>query len=118
MQWIRMEKAGYKMGSAMPKNTDDKYTQMSLFDYVDSDVGDEDEFRMIRPEGGGGTSFEIIFDHIRDFMADDPPVSVIILTDGWAPFPDVSAAMDIPVLWVLTSEDVQPPWGKTARIAV
>ena len=77
---------------------------------------DEDEFRMIRPEGGGGTSFKIIFEYIRDFMADDPPVSVIILTDGYAPFPDSSAAMDIPVLWVLTTEDVQPPWGKTARI--
>ena len=78
---------------------------------------DEDEFCMIRPEGGGGTSFKIIFEYIRDFMADDPPVSVIILTDGGASFPDISASMDIPVLWVLTTEDVQPPWGKTARIS-
>ncbi len=93
---------------------------LGFFDAVvvePKEFADEDEFRMIRPEGGGGTSFKIIFEYIRDFMADDPPVSVIILTDGYAPFPDISAAMDIPVLWVLTSEDVQPPWGKTARIS-
>ena len=46
-------------------------------------------------------------------MADDPPVSVIILTDGYAPFPDRSAAMNIPVLWVLTTENVLPPWGNS-----
>ena len=92
---------------------------MGFFDAVviePEEFADEDEFRIIRPEGGGGTSFEVIFEYIRDFMADDPPVSVIILTDGGASFPDISASMDIPVLWVLTTEDVQPPWGKTARI--
>jgi len=47
---------------------------------------------------------------------DKPPVSIIILTDGYAPFPDESMALGIPVLWLLNNEKVEPPWGKIARI--
>ncbi len=77
---------------------------------------DIESFMIIRPKGGGGTSFEVIFDYVRDKMADDPPVSIIILTDGYAPFPDESVAMDIPVLWIINNESVEVPWGKVARI--
>lgn len=78
---------------------------------------DEDEFKIIRPEGGGGTSFHIIFDYVREKMQDDPPVSIIILTDGYAPYPDEAAAMDIPVLWIINNKEAQPPsWGKVARM--
>lgn len=78
---------------------------------------DEDEFKIIRPKGGGGTSFHIIFDYVRKKMQDDPPVSIIILTDGYAPYPDEAAAMDIPVLWIINNKEAQPPsWGKVARM--
>jgi predicted metal-dependent peptidase len=78
---------------------------------------DEDEFKIIRPKGGGGTSFHIIFDYVREKMQDDPPVSIIILTDGYAPYPDEAAAMDIPVLWIINNKEAQPPsWGKVARM--
>ena len=78
---------------------------------------DEDEFKIIRPKGGGGTSFHIIFDYVREKMQDDPPVSIIILTDGYAPFPDEAAAMDIPVLWIINNKEAQAPsWGKVARM--
>lgn len=76
----------------------------------------EEEFRIIRPKGGGGTSFDIIFDYVKEKMQDNPPVSIVILTDGYAPFPKEEAAMDIPVLWIINKEDVTPPWGKVARI--
>lgn len=79
---------------------------------------DEDEFRAIRPEGGGGTNFGIIFAYVRDHMQDQLPASIIILTDGYAPFPDESVAMGIPVLWLLNNDDVTPPWGKIARIKI
>ena len=49
-------------------------------------------------------------------MRDEPPVSIVILTDGYAPFPPERMAMDIPVLWLINNEDVTPPWGKVARI--
>ena len=78
---------------------------------------DEDEFKIIRPKGGGGTSFHIIFDYVKEKMMDEPPVSIIILTDGYAPYPDESAAMDIPVLWIINNKDAKAPsWGKVARM--
>ena len=76
----------------------------------------EDEFKIIRPKGGGGTSFDIIFDYVEKEMADEPPVSIVILTDGYAPIPDESRAMGIPVLWIINNDDVTPEWGKIARI--
>ena len=47
-----------------------------------------------------------------------PPASIIIMTDGFAPFPKESLAQDIPVLWLLNNETVTPPWGRVARITV
>ena len=77
---------------------------------------DEDEFIAIRPEGGGGTRFDIIFNYVAKHMADEPPVSIVILTDGYATFPAECIAHGIPVLWIIDNEDVTPLWGKVARI--
>ena len=77
----------------------------------------EDEFRVIRPAGGGGTDFQIIFEYVQQHM-EKPPASIIIFTDGYAPFPQEKLAMGIPVLWLLNNEKVDPPWGKVARISV
>ena len=78
---------------------------------------DEDEFKIIRPKGGGGTSFHVIFDYVRERMQDEPPVSIIILTDGYAPFPNEEAAMGIPVLWIINNKEAKAPsWGKVARM--
>ena len=79
---------------------------------------DEDEFYMIRPKGGGGTSFSIIFEYVRNCMLDDLPVSIVVLTDGYAPFPDSSVALDIPVLWIINNQEITPPWGKLARLII
>lgn len=77
---------------------------------------DEEEFLAIRPKGGGGTRFDIIFSYVRDHMQGDPPVSIVILTDGYASFPEIGETMEIPVLWIINNESVTPPWGKVARI--
>ena len=77
---------------------------------------DEEEFKVITPKGGGGTSFDIIFDYVADKMEEEPPACIIILTDGYAPFPKEEKAMDIPVMWIINNEDVTPPWGVVARI--
>ena len=74
----------------------------------------DEELNIIRPFGGGGTSFTIIFDYVRNL--DKKPSSIIILTDGIAPFPKEGDAMDIPVLWIINNDKVNPPWGKVARI--
>jgi predicted metal-dependent peptidase len=78
----------------------------------------EEEFRIIRPAGGGGTDFQIIFEYVQKFMQDKLPASIIILTDGYAPFPKEKLAAGIPVLWLLNNDKVDPPWGKVARITV
>ena len=78
----------------------------------------EDEFRIIRPAGGGGTDFQIIFEYVHKHMQDKLPASIIILTDGYAPFPQEKLSMNIPVLWLINNNEVDPPWGKVARITV
>ena len=75
-------------------------------------------FIIIQPYGGGGTDFQIIFEYVAYHMIENKPVSIIILTDGYAPFPAEKLADGIPVLWLLNNEDVEPPWGKVARIKV
>lgn len=77
---------------------------------------DEDEFKIIRPKGGGGTSFHIIFEYVEKFMQDELPVSIVILTDGYAPWPAETDALGIPVLWIINNDRAQPPWGKVARV--
>ncbi len=77
----------------------------------------EEEFKVIRPAGGGGTDFQIIFEYVQTQM-EKPPASIIIMTDGFAPFPRESLARDIPVLWLLNNDVVTPPWGRVARITV
>lgn len=75
-----------------------------------------DDFDGIEVYGGGGTDFGIIFDYIRKNNADVLPSCLIIFTDGRAEYPEESETLDIPVLWVMTEPDANPPFGKVARI--
>ncbi len=77
---------------------------------------DSDEFKVITPRGGAGTSFHIIFSYVRDKMQDKRPKLIIILTDGYAPFPNERDADGIPVLWLINNLKVNPPFGKVARL--
>jgi len=76
---------------------------------------DADELLKIKPKGGGGTDFDIIFEYVANKM-EEAPASIIILTDGYAPIPKEEAAQGIPVLWLINNEEVTPEWGKIARI--
>ena len=76
----------------------------------------KEEFKIIKPIGGGGTSFQAIFEYVKKNMQEKLPACIIILTDGYAPFGDEEIAMKIPVLWLLNNNIVDPPWGKVARI--
>ncbi len=75
-----------------------------------------EDLAAIRPRGGGGTDFKCVFRRVRESMKDNPPASIIILTDGFAPFPKENEAMGIPVLWLINNESITAPWGKVARI--
>jgi predicted metal-dependent peptidase len=74
-----------------------------------------DEFKMIKPKGGGGTDFNIIFDYIKENMQDNFPNAVVILTDGYATFPRVEKTLGLPILWVINSNE-KPPYGKLIKI--
>ena len=78
----------------------------------------EEEFKVIKAAGGGGTDFQIIFEYVHKHMSDKLPASIIILTDGFAPFPEESVTKNIPVFWLLNNDKVNPPWGKIARITI
>lgn len=79
---------------------------------------DVEELKKIKAYGGGGTSFHCIFEYIKDYMNDNFPKTLVILTDGYAPFPDIEETMGIPVLWLIDNDKVTPPWGKVARIKI
>ena len=78
--------------------------------------GDVEDLMKIKPIGGGGTSFINVFKYVTEHMQEDPPVAIILITDGYAPFPEESAANGIPVLWVLNNTRAKPPWGKVLHI--
>lgn len=77
-----------------------------------------EELLKIKPVGGGGNDFGEIFRYMKKYMTDDLPVYIIIITDGYDIFPKEKLAMGVPVLWLINNEDVNPPWGKVARIKV
>ncbi|MDR1421991.1 MAG: VWA-like domain-containing protein [Coriobacteriales bacterium] len=66
--------------------------------------------------GGGGTSFQTVFDSLQGFAKDNPVSCAIVLTDGYAPYPAESAAADIPILWLINNEKKTPPWGLVVRM--
>ena len=71
----------------------------------------------IKPYGRGGTNFFAVFDRVKEEMKDeDLPSKIIILSDGYAPYPEVDEVPDVPVLWIINNEEVNPPWGKVVRL--
>lgn len=66
----------------------------------------------IKPEGCGGTSFTVIFKYLKKYMeTNDNVAGVVILTDGYASWPEESESMGLPTLWLITNDRMIPPWG-------
>ena len=80
-------------------------TEPRSFDSVES-------LERIRPVGCGGTSFHAIFQALPKYYKKDLPRAIIVLTDGWADFPDEKAALGVPVFWIVVNSQVTPPWGE------
>ena len=95
-----------------------------IVSYFDSEITEPspfhslEDFKKVKIVGGGGTSFEEIFSYMKKNMMDNLPSSIIILTDGYASFPNEKDALGVPVLWVIDNKEVEVPWGKVARIEV
>ncbi len=79
-----------------------------------------DDVLKVKPEGGGGTSFHCFFEKTHEEVEknDRQIAGIIVLTDGYASWPDKSITNGIPVLWLINNEDVTPPWGLHTTIKV
>lgn len=74
-----------------------------------------DDIRRVKPCGGGGTDYQCIFEFIHQLHTINQPTSIVIITDGEGVFPDESVTNHIPVLWLMTNENIAP-WGRSERI--
>ena len=70
----------------------------------------------LKPEGGGGTDFFQIFETLKDLTGKQDLCGLVVLTDGYARFPEESAALGLPVLWVIVDSEVEPPFGTRAHV--
>lgn len=75
-----------------------------------------DDIEAMKPIGGGGTDFHNIFRSIEESDEDDMPKVVIVITDGYADFPEEEEAGDIPVIWLIVDSKVEAPWGECLHI--
>lgn len=94
---------------------------LGYFDYTVSNIkrfDDEESMDDIEASGGGGTSFENIFKYLDENadMFDVENKKVIIMTDGYASFPDESSLNVDEVLWIINNDEVTPPFGEVVRI--
>ena len=89
--------------------------------FFDVDVSEPQPFSSVqdllkvKPVGNGGTSFTAIFDYYKKEVKFDVSC-IIIITDGYSSYPNESAALGTPVLWLLNNKTVTPPWGEIARM--
>jgi len=94
--------------------------KLSFFDTAVTEPLEFDNVRTlseIKPVGGGGTSFFSIFAYMNDYMMEDLPAGVIIMTDGWASFPKEEVSLGVPVLWcIVENPDCEPPWGTVVHV--
>lgn len=79
------------------------------------DYTELEEFEL-QPHGGGGTDMREITDWCND--ADGDPIDCcVIFTDGYTPYPEENA-MDIPTIWVLTTNYEPPEYIHTIRFSL
>ena len=65
-----------------------------------------------KPKGGGGTDVVCVFNYIEKHKL--APQCVIIITDGYTPYPATSS---YPTIWVMTEDKYcQPPFGSIIKI--
>ena len=81
------------------------------------DFDDVENLAELIPHGGGGTSYKCVFDHIRKHEEDYEKLNlIIIMTDGYCDYPPERTIGDVPVLWVYTTKNNEPPYGDKLTI--
>jgi predicted metal-dependent peptidase len=98
------------LSEAQPERLFVAYFEMDVTEHYEVDPG-EMEFEA-RPRGGGGTSFEHLFDWVSE-QGIQPSV-VIVLTDMYGTFPKEEPPY--PVIWASTSPGEKAPFGEVIEI--
>lgn len=96
-----------------------QFSKLSFFDMgvtKPEPFEDIESLTDVMPVGGDGTSFHRIFDYMEYQMEDDLPAAVIIMTDGYAQWPDEERTQEVPVMWIIIDSERQPPWGEVVHI--
>ena len=77
----------------------------------------ENDLKNLTAQGGGGTSFHIIFRYLKEKLYPDLPRAILIFTDGYARIPEQKAALDVPVLWLICKGgNADVPWGQVIQL--
>lgn len=92
---------------------------LGFFDAVATELKefeDIDDVQHVKPVGGGGTDFDVGIK--QTFKQFDPSeiTCIIYMTDGYCPWPDEDLLEDVPMLWVITNEETNPPFGTVIRL--
>ena len=85
--------------------------------YEPTRFGSPEELLAARPQGGGGTRFEAVFEGIDKWLSAEDLSCIVVITDGCAPCPEETMAHGVPVLWLITDGDsLEPMWGRVVRL--
>ena len=77
----------------------------------------ENDLKNLTAQGGGGTSFHIIFRYLKEKLYPDLPRAILIFTEGYARFPEEKAALNVPVLWLICKGgNADVPWGQVIQL--
>ena len=101
----------------------EQFNMTAKISFFDSEVTDPVEFSTgdnlfsLKPVGGGGTSFEVIFNYLSEKMLYSLPDAIVIITDGYAQFPPEEATLGVPVIWIIVDSDREPTFGNTVYIS-
>ena len=75
-----------------------------------------EDISKIEPIGNGGTDFIEIFNSMGKYYSEELPQLIIIITDGYATFPEENAAKGVPVIWLIVDSEEKSPWGRCIHI--
>ena len=127
--WVCIDTSGYVTGEELTCTMAeilDAMRQAGLkgrISFFDSNITEpepfefENDLKNLTTQGGGGTSFHIIFRYLKEKLYPDLPRAILIFTDGYARFPEQKAALDVPVLWLICKGgNADVPWGQVIQL--
>ena len=83
-------------------------------------IDDECKIEDIDVCGGGGTSFSIVFEYIKEVFRPEIEsqgeeiAAILMITDGCCTYPEEKNTDGTPVMWIMTTKN-EAPWGKAVH---